>query len=179
MLTEKGKLASRLLLEFPDNQLQTKAKWQRRFWTAAGVSQVIILISILTLHFIGYINFARSVLYAIAAISGIALAYLGYRMQRSRPEPGSEEEKSRMKIGYIWGGAGAGLVIGFFALILLILLSRFLGGPDIAHMEGGGELWILMLVIGAIVGGIAGYRFGKKRGFQKPKWAVWLDKHFG
>jgi CDP-diglyceride synthetase len=156
-----------------------KAKWQRRFWTLGGVSQVIILISVLALHFLGYMDFARTVLYVIVAISSIALSYFGYRMQRSRPEPGSKEEKSRMKIGYVVGGAWVGVVIMFFAPILLILLCRVLGGPDIAHMEGGGELWILMLVVGSVVGGIGGYRFGKRRGFQKPKWAVWLDEHLG
>jgi hypothetical protein len=178
-LTEKGRLASRLLLEFPDDQLQVKVKWQRRFWIVGGVFHVIFLVSVLVLHFLGYMDFARTVLYVIAAASSIALSYFGYRMQLSRPGLGSKEEKSRMKVGYVLGGAWVGLVIGFFAPILLILLCRFLGGPDIARMEGGGELWILMLVIGSIVGGIAGYQFGKRRGFQKPKWAVWLDEHLG
>jgi DNA-binding transcriptional ArsR family regulator len=179
-LTEKGKLASRLLLEFPDNsQLQTKAKWQRRFWTATGVSQLAILISILALHFLGYMDFARAVQGVIAAISGIAIAYFGYRMQRTTPEPSSKEEKSRMKIAYTLGGAWLGLVIAFFGVPLLSFLSVSLGGPNILRLVDDAFEFVLVLMFPTILGGFVGYWFGKRRGFQKPKWMTWLDNRLG
>jgi hypothetical protein len=36
------------------------------------------------------------------------------------------------------------------------------------HVEGGGEAWIVAIVILMIMGGKWGYRFGKKRGFKRP-----------
>ncbi len=44
LLSEKGKLACRILTEFPDenNQLQ-KRKRQKQFWTASALSQIIYL----------------------------------------------------------------------------------------------------------------------------------------
>jgi predicted transcriptional regulator len=43
VLTEKGILASKLLLEFPENaQSQMNIKWSKRFWIAAACSQLLI-----------------------------------------------------------------------------------------------------------------------------------------
>lgn len=55
LLTEKGKLASKLLIEFPepDYALQTKRKWWRRFWTVAILLQSAGLTVVLALHFLG------------------------------------------------------------------------------------------------------------------------------
>jgi threonine/homoserine/homoserine lactone efflux protein/DNA-binding transcriptional ArsR family regulator len=178
-LAEKGKLASRLLLEFPeDYQLQRK-KWQRRFWTAVGVSQVIILVSVLTLHFLGCIDFAETVQSVIWAISAIAIAYFGYRMQRNMPEPGSSREKSRMRIGYTVGGAWLGLVISFFGTILLSALSVRLGGPNILRLVDNAFEIIAVLAVPTVFGGIAGYYLGKRQDFRKPKWMTWIDDRLG
>lgn len=78
VLSEKGKLAFRLLEEFPEksNQLQ-KRKGQKQFWTVAAVSQVVYLISVLTLYYLNYIDSGRLALYTIWFIGGISLAYLG------------------------------------------------------------------------------------------------------
>ena len=160
-------------------QSREKKKWQRRFWTAVAVSQVIILMTVLALHLLGHIDFARSVQSSIAAISGIAIAYLGYRMQSTKPEPGSTEEKKRLKIAYILLGGWLGLIAAFLGPVLIILLSRFLGGPALAHAQGGGELAVFLVVIGPVIGALAGYHIGKRNGFGKPKWMTWIDDKFG
>ena len=180
ILTERGKLATRLLLEFPEesNQLERK-KWQRRFWTAVGLSQIIILITVLALHSIGYIDFARTLQSVIAAISGIALAYFGYRMQNTKPEPGSNQEKSRMRIGYTLGGAWLGLVAGFFGTALLSILSVNLGGPNILRLIDEPLEIFLVLAVPAVLGGIGGYYLGKRNGFRKPKWMTRVDEKLG
>jgi DNA-binding transcriptional ArsR family regulator len=180
-LTEKGKLASRLLLEFPEenDQLQTKAKWQWRFWTAAAIVQVVYFTSILTLYFLRYVDFARLVQGIIASVGGIALAYFAYRMQRTMPEPGSKEEKSRMQKAYPLGGAWLGFVIAFFGTILLSWLSERLGGPNILRLVDNAFEFILVLAVPTIWGGIVGYYFGKSRGFKKPNWMTWLDNRLG
>lgn len=108
-LTERGKVAARLLTEFPDENKQAeRKKRQLQFWTAVGISQIIILSTVWILHSTGYIDFANAVQGTVAAVSGVALAYLGYRMLSNRPETGSTKEKSRMKIGYTVGGVWLG-----------------------------------------------------------------------
>ena len=181
LLTGKGKLASRLLTEFPDESNQAeKRKRQRLFWTALGVSQIFILFTVWILHSTGYIDFANAVQGTVAAISGVALAYLGYRSFSNRPESGSIKEKSKMKIGYTVGGAWLGLVVGFFGPILLTLISMCFGGPNIFRLiDDTDSLFPLILLSLAIIGGICGYYLGKRNGFNKPRWVTWIDEKFG
>jgi DNA-binding HxlR family transcriptional regulator len=179
-LTEKGTLASKLLTEFPDENSQLKKKkLQRRFWTAVGVSHIIILITVWTLHSTGYMDFARAVQSSVAAISGVALAYLGNRMLSTRPEPGSSKEKSRMRIGYTLGGAWLGLVASTFGILFLTVVSTRLGGPNFRRIIDEPWEFLFLLLSLAIIGGVGGYYLGKRNGFSKPKWMTWIDEKFG
>lgn len=84
MLTDKGKLASRLLTEFPEQnkQLQTKKKWWRRFWTVAIVLQSTGLGVVLVLYFLQYLDFAMLVEGLFGFVAGILFVYFFYRMIR-------------------------------------------------------------------------------------------------
>ena len=183
-LTEKGKIASRLLTEFPDenNQLD-KRKRQRIFWSGAVVSQIIILLTVWILHWTGNIDFANAIRSTVAAISGMALAYLGYRSFSDRPKAGSSKEKFRMKICYAIGGAWLTLVIGFFGPVLLTLILMNLGGPNIFKLIdatiGATLYFFLLLFLAMPIGGISGYYLGKRNHFNKPKWITWIDEKFG
>jgi DNA-binding transcriptional ArsR family regulator len=128
MLSEKGKLAFRLLEEFPEksNQLQ-KRKGQKQFWTVAAVSQVVYLISVLTLYYLNYIDSGRLALYIIWFIGGISLAYLGYRVQDRTPAPGSKEEKRELRIAYLLLGGMIGLAHCIFGPTIIILFNSILG----------------------------------------------------
>ena len=178
-LTEKGKLAYRLLQVFPEenNQLQ-KRKRQKRFWTVAALSQIVYLVTILTLYYLRYIDFGRLVLYSVLFAGSIGLAYLGYRMQDNRPEPGSKEEKSRFKIGYILLGGLFGLATAFFGPVFLTVISVSLGGPNFMRIINE-PLEIFFLVSLTILGGVIGYYLGKRNGFRKPKWMTWIDDRLG
>ena len=183
-LTERGKLASRLLVEFPDeNDQLDKKKRQRIFWTAAAVSQFIILSTVWLLYSTGQVDFANAVRTTVAAILGVALAYLGYRSFSNRPEAGSSKEKSRMKIGYAIGGAWVALLIGFFGPVLLTLVSTRLGGPNIFRIIDatiGATLYFFLLFFLAMpIGGIGGYYIGKRNDFRKPRWMTWTDEKLG
>lgn len=183
-LTERGKLAARLLVEFPDgnDQLQRR-KRQKLFWTAVSVSQLMILISVWTLYFTGYLDFARAVQSTVAAVSGVVIAYIGYRTWTNRPEPGSSREKSRMKIAYSIGGAWLTLVIGFFGPVLFTLVSMRFGGPNMFRLIdttiGATVYFFLLLFVLMPVGGIGGYYLGKHNDFSKPKWMTWIDEKLG
>lgn len=94
-LTEKGKLASRLLIEFPepDYALQTKRKWWRRFWTVAILLQFAGLTVILALYFIGSIDFSWVVRSIFGSIFGIVFLYFFYRM--IRPQRNGQKDQTR------------------------------------------------------------------------------------
>ena len=81
VLSEKGKLASKLLVEFPDDQVQGR-KRLKQFWIFAGIIQVVYLISVLVVFVLGYIDFWRLTLYTIWFIGGLILVALGYRVQK-------------------------------------------------------------------------------------------------
>jgi len=179
-LTERGNLASRLLREFPESNNMQKTKRQRIFWTAVGMSQVIILISVVAMHTLSYIDFARAVQGVIASISGTAIAYFGYRMQRARPEPISGEGSLRFKIAYTAGGAWLGLVFGFFGFPILSWLLEHLGGPKLLGFVDTPFEFVIFIIVGpTILGGIAGYYVGRRNGFNKPKWMTWIDNKLG
>ena len=184
MLSDRGKLAAKLLVEFPDenNQLAKKRR-QRIFWTIAGTGQIMIFVTVLVLYLAGSVDFSRLVQTTVAAIFGVALAFLGYRMWSNRPESGSREEKFRMKIGYIIGGAWLVFFIGFFGPVLLTLVSMRLGGPNIFRLIDatiGATLYFLLLLFVLMpIGGIGGYYLGKRNNFNKPRWATWVDEKFG
>lgn len=94
-LTEKGKLASRLLIEFPepDYALQTKRKWWRRFWTVAILLQFAGLTVILVLYFIGSIDFSWVVRSIFGLIFGLVFIYFFYRM--IRPQRNGQKDQTR------------------------------------------------------------------------------------
>lgn len=169
ILTEKGKLASRLLAEFPeeDYQLQ-KRKRLKQFWIAAAISQIIFLISTLTVYYLNYVDFGRFVLYTLFFIGGVGLAYLGYRVQNGKLML-VKDEKKRVKMAFMTIGGMIGLVTAFLGPIIVIVLARYAGGIDLAHAEGG-ELWVFLIIIGLIFGAIAGYYKAKRRDFTLPSW---------
>jgi DNA-binding HxlR family transcriptional regulator len=92
MLTEKGKLASKLLLEFPEreNQEQVKNKWWRRFWVVAIVLQVAVLAVALSLYFLGYASFPIAVQGIVGFFFAVIFTYFFYRM--IRPQRGNVGE---------------------------------------------------------------------------------------
>lgn len=97
LLTEKGKLSSRLLIEFPDPdyELQTKRKWWRRFWTAAILLQSAGLAVVLALYFLGSFDFTWVVRSLFAFISGMLFLYFFYRMIRPPSQKSNQKDPTR------------------------------------------------------------------------------------
>lgn len=169
-LTEKGKLASRLLLEFPEtaaNGSQGKPKWWRRFWIGKTFFVAVALIVSFAAYFMGYTDLAGLYRSLVTMAGAVGISYMIAHITRD-----VLSKKTQLllgKIGYTLLGVWLGDVVSFFGAFLLVLISRYLGGPDLGHIEGGGELWIVATVVLSTVGGAWGYRFGKKRGFKRPE----------
>jgi DNA-binding transcriptional ArsR family regulator/preprotein translocase subunit YajC len=95
LLTEKGKLASKLLIEFPepDYALQTKRKWWRRFWIVAILLQSAGLTVVLALYFLGSLDFLMVVQSFFGLIFGMVFLYFFYRM--IRPQRNGQKDQTR------------------------------------------------------------------------------------
>ena len=169
-LTEKGELSLRLMLTYPEEDSQQSGKepkWWRRFWIGTAFSTAVILAISLVSYFLGYIDLAGLYQELLWMIGVIGIVYMVQHITRD-----VLSEKNQLllnKIGYTMFGAWLGLLVAFFGSAFIILVSRFLHGPDLGHMEGGGELLIVTSVILMIIGGKWGYQFGKKRGFKRPE----------
>jgi hypothetical protein len=176
MLSEKGKLASRILMEFPaeSNQIQKK-RAQKIFWTILALGQVALLISMLTLYSLKIIDFARLVQGIIGFVTGMFLAFFGYRMQHTMPALGSDAMKSRMRKAYIFGGAWLWFATAFFGVGLILgLFFR----PLLRYFWSDWYM-VFMLIIAPSLGAYWGYWVGKRNGFNKPKWMTWIDEKTG
>ncbi|MFA5366248.1 MAG: hypothetical protein WC325_13790 [Candidatus Bathyarchaeia archaeon] len=177
ILTEKGKLASKLIIEFPEKDGPLQKKKRKQFWILAVVVQLVYLFSSITLYSLNYLDLGRFVIYTILFIGSIGLSYFGYRAQiKNQPLPGSNEEKKRSRNAYIIVGCVTGLVSGFFGPTFFILLfQRFLSKSILYGLLNSGELWISFMVIGPLAGTIIGYYIGKRNKFAKPKWVTWME----
>ena len=94
-LTERGKLASRLLMEFAekDNVLRTKKKWWKRFWVVAILLQVAALIITLTLYLLKLADSARLITGFTGFVFGIIFLYFFYRMIRPPTQARGQENQ--------------------------------------------------------------------------------------
>jgi hypothetical protein len=106
---------------------------------------------------------------------GMFLAFFGYRMQMTMPAPGSDKMKEHMRKAYPLGGAWLGFALAFFVVgIFLAMFAR----PLLRYFWSEGY-FVFMLIIAPGLGAVWGYWVGKRNGFNKPKWMVWIDEKTG
>jgi DNA-binding transcriptional ArsR family regulator len=96
-LTERGKLASRLLIEYSekDTVLQTKKKWWRRFWVVAIVLQVAALVVVLSLYIFRLADASRLITVFTGFLFGMIFLYFFYRMIRPPTQTQGQNSQSR------------------------------------------------------------------------------------
>lgn len=176
LLTEKGKIAVSVLLNFSaEATLAQRIKSQKIFWSILVIGQVIILTSFLIYYFLGIVDLSRLTEVFISFVMGIFLAVFGYRMMVTAPAPGSDQMKARMRKAYPLGGAWVGFAFAFFVVgAVLALFAR----PLLQYFWTE-EYFVFMLIIAPAIGAFWGYWVGKRNGFNKPKWMVWIDEKTG
>ena len=169
-LSNKGKLAARLLLEFPDVQTSRKPKWWRTFWIQTAIALPIMVATTLALFFSGIISLERLYQSLISIIFIIGFAYMLQHIQR---DVLSKKIKLLIaKIGYTAGGAALGLWIAYFgvgfSLAGISALSGNRFGPEnpLYHFFWNILYQVFGALIAPIIGAILMYRFGKKRRFK-------------
>jgi len=150
-LTEKGKLASRLLLEFPEKnrqQLGMKPKWWRKFWISAAVVVTFFLIILLGAFFLGYIDMNslyRNLLWTIG-VTGIA-----YMIQHITKDVLSEKGQSKLRRAVIitFGTVS----IGGFLWFALMIAFNFSGIKNTLSQAIGDTTFAVMVLISCYITG--------------------------
>ncbi|MBE3116546.1 hypothetical protein IMZ68_05010 [Candidatus Bathyarchaeota archaeon] len=162
ILTEKGRLASRLITEFPGENRQhlgLKPKWWRKFWIISGSLAITFLIIHLASYFLGYTDIAglyRGILWIASAIG------ITYTTQHIIKEVISEKSRLKMQriLLLIFGTVGIG---GFLWIALMGFF--YLSGIRSAFNQIMGDLSfaVILLIICYISGAFAGDWISKRR----------------
>lgn len=170
-LTERGKVASRLLLEFPDENTHNGVSPQseRRFWIGASVFIMVYMTVALVLYFSGVMDFARLTLNIGASASAIVLGYFAYRIRVKRAKWSPKRQTLGIKISYILVGATIGAITVFFGGALLIIgVVRLLQSAGITIFLFQFDVWAIVApIIGLIMGGVVGYLVFKRSKYSK------------
>jgi DNA-binding transcriptional ArsR family regulator len=171
-LTETGKLAARLLQEFPEkSQSQIEAPLPRALFVGAGLLSAVYAVLVVGLYFMDYLDFAglvTSIFWAVAAV--ILLVIIGKARER-RAEWSPRRQMLAAKLSIMFAGAVGGVVVGFFGggLLLrgLITLTGSRGVSLSVDSFLGFAFWVLNPVIGSVLGGFVGYLIYKRSRFAK------------
>lgn len=165
-LSEKGKIASRLLLEFPEpTQVKLKPKWWGTFWKSTAIALAASLVINTVLYIYGWFSLQQFIQQGALAVGGLGIAYM---LMHIGQEVISDKAKLRLaRICYIaLGMSGFGLLFGLTVWKLLVAANVFggvlLSGPveDITTCVSyfGGY------ILGAFIGNWA----GKKMHYRLP-----------
>jgi DNA-binding transcriptional ArsR family regulator len=78
-LNEKGKLASKMLVEFPEDRpisSQGKPKWWRTFWIGVSIVTLAFIALNLLMYFLGYIDFSGLYQNLLWNFVAVGIAYM-------------------------------------------------------------------------------------------------------
>lgn len=169
-LTEKGSLAVKLLLEFPEKSSDAQTEiWLPRWLFVAGcIFSVIFIIGFFALYVRGIIDFARMVLYSFIGVSVFALLIVSNKVRKMRVRWSINRQMLGHEILFIMFGALAGAA--FFIIVGTLLLFAFetlLQSAGIRFNLFPFAWWLIIsFVLGPIIGGLGGYLIYKKRALQ-------------
>jgi hypothetical protein len=96
-LSEKGKRASRFLIEFSeqDGTLKTKKVWWHRFWIVSILFPTLWMLIVLYLYFSDYLDAYRAIRTTIGFIFTMMFTYFFYRMVRPKAKEQNQKEQDR------------------------------------------------------------------------------------
>jgi hypothetical protein len=169
-LTDKGKLASQLLSEFPERNMNNNKK-VKQVWIVAGLGNIAFLLSVLMLYLFNYIAFPTFLQGLVVGAFGTVLTYFLYRAQGIHLHYGSSKERLAIKITYtLLGACICGIGTFFGGIFLISGVARALNKSSPLLGVWGSWFLIIAFVIAPLTGGLLGYLMGKKRSFQKIEW---------
>ena len=165
VLTEKGKLASRLLLEFPEeSNLGKTPRWWRKFWIGQAIVIPIYFAVNIILYFMGYIDAA--ILYRLS-FGGFAAIGIGYMITHIKKDVLSVAGLRKLNRGiYLLVGTFTGGFIIWGGLTVAMNMTGI--RLWLAGIIGDGALAITTMIPCYIIGGLLGDWIGKKTNYYIP-----------
>jgi hypothetical protein len=161
-LTEKGKLAIRLMEEFCERKSQSEqdAPFPRGFYIVVGLYSTVFLILEFGFYISGIINLQAFAEYIATTVLGVGFLVIAEKARRKRAMSKPSSQMLGAKLSLIFAGAFAGGVILFFSGGLVIGLLRI--------WTFSFNSWIITsFIIGSLIGGFAGYWIYKKSKLSK------------
>ena len=161
-ITEKGKLAIRLMEEFCEkkSQSQQEASFPKAYFIVVGIFSTVLLTLEFGLYVSGVIGLDRFVEYIATSVLGIVFLLIAEQARRRKAMSQPLKQMLGAKIALIFAGAFAGGVTLFFGggLIIGLLKIWFFGFDS----------WIITsFTIGSIIGGLIGYGIYKRSRLSK------------
>jgi hypothetical protein len=174
VLTEKGKLASRLTLEFPEtrNQRHIEPELPRWLLRAAIVLAVGFAVGFLAMYIRGIIDFSRFALSLFIAVSSLVVFIVSDRIRKKKAYWSPNRQMLANEIGMIAFGALAGLAV------FLIGGSLFLYAFETLLQSAGFDFvlfpfiwWVIVsFIFGPVIGGFIGYLYFKRSRYSKTSY---------
>ncbi len=163
-LTEKGKLAVRLLDEFKEtkSQSQIDAPFSRGYMVVVALFSVISLSADFGLYLSGVIIFNDFVVYLVSAVLAVVFLVFAERARVKRSMWTPKKQMLGAKVSIMFASAWAGAVICFFGGGLLLGAVGLLG-----RFSSFDAFIIYSNVFGAIAGAMVGYFIYKSSRYSK------------
>jgi hypothetical protein len=166
VLTDKGKLASQLLLKFSEenNAFGANITVEKRVWEIASVVSIVYIAVVSALYFFGRIDFVSFSLNILTGIMAVILGYFAYKIRVIRTKWPLKRQMLGQMISYVIAGAGIGAVAFFFLGALLIIgLATVFRSAGIVLIHFSFTDWATASpIVGVIIGGVLGYLIYKR-----------------
>lgn len=161
-LTEKGKLASKLLREFPT---EVGVKEEKRVWIIASALSIVYALIVLGLYLYRFISFSDLLLNIFAVLSAVVLGYFAYRTRVKRGTLSYKRQTYGRMFSYVAVGAVIGMVAVFFGgALLLVGLVKLLQSFGVTVYFFSFAMWaVISPIFGALIGGFLGYLIFNRR----------------
>ena len=151
--------------------MKTESKTSKKFWIDVIIIYSILLVIFILAYYYGIIEGTILITWTASTIAMFTILIFMSKIHLNK-----DNKDDYWKKGYILVGAVAGLFIAFFGYILIIILVIISGGPNLIYAEGSGEVWIALLIICPIIGGIIANYIGKRRGYKPIQFFWKLDR---
>jgi hypothetical protein len=161
-LTEKGKLAIRLMEEFCEKKSQSEqdAPFPRGYYIVVGLFSIVFLTLEFGFYISGIINLEAFAEYMATTVLGIVFLVIAEKARRRRAMSKPSSQMLGAKLSLIFAGAFAGGIILFFSGGLVVGLLGI-------WMFGFNSWIITSFTIGSVIGGFGGYLIFKKSKLSK------------
>lgn len=173
-LTEKGKLASRLLVEFPERKSQTQNETELPRWlyVAGYLFAFVFLIGNVAAYVRGVINYSSMMINTLIAISTLMVFVVSSQVRKLKAKWPSKRQILWTEIYFIIFGALTGIAVFLIGgSFLLFAFETLLQSAGVQFVLFPFAWWVIVsFVFGPLIGGCVGYLLFKRSRYAKARY---------